>query len=42
MVIGEVEQNVADWIQQLKEVKWPRAWETFWVRQDGVVDILGK
>jgi hypothetical protein len=42
MVIGEVEQNVADWIQQLKEVKWPGAWETFWVRQDGVVDILGK
>ena len=40
MVIGEAEQTVVDWIQELKEVKWPEAWEKFWLRQDGVADIL--
>lgn len=40
MVIGETEQTVANWIKDLKKVKWPEAWEKFWKRQDGVVDIL--
>ena len=40
MKIGESEEKFSEWLQTLKE-KWEAAWQAFWVRQEGVVDIFG-
>lgn len=37
--IGEDEITVKDWLRELKEERWPKAWETFWTRQSGLKDI---
>lgn len=37
---GVVEEKlVQDWLKELKEVKWPKAWESFWCRLEGVRDL---
>lgn len=37
--VGEDEFSVKDWIKELKEVKWPKAWEKWWLRQGGLKDV---
>jgi hypothetical protein len=37
--IGEEEIPVKQWIKELKEERWPKAWEAFWLRQSGLKDI---
>lgn len=37
--IGEDEIPVKRWIRELKEERWPKAWERFWVRESGLKDI---
>lgn len=41
MVIdGEKKGRFVDWIAWLKDTRWKQAWEHYWKREDGVVDIL--
>jgi hypothetical protein len=37
--IGDQEFGVKDWIKELKEERWPKAWEEFWLQQGGLKDI---
>lgn len=37
--IGEEDIPVKQWIKGLKEERWPKAWETFWLRESGLKDI---
>ena len=37
--IGEEEFPVKEWIKELKEERWPKAWERFWLRESGLKDI---
>jgi hypothetical protein len=37
--IGEEEVPVKQWIKELKEERWPKAWEAFWSRESGLRDI---
>lgn len=37
--IEDKEFAVKDWIREMKEVRWPKAWERYWLRQGGLKDI---
>lgn len=37
--IGDEELAVKEWIRELKEVRWKKAWERFWLTQGGLKDI---
>ncbi|KAJ4294462.1 hypothetical protein N0V90_008153 [Kalmusia sp. IMI 367209] len=37
--IGDEELPVKEWIKGLKEVRWPQAWERYWLSQGGLKDI---
>ena len=37
--IHDQEFTVKDWLQGLKEERWPKAWVTFWTHHDGFKDI---
>ncbi|PGH15791.1 hypothetical protein AJ79_02171 [Helicocarpus griseus UAMH5409] len=40
MTIGEERVRFMDWLEEVREVKWKRAWELFWRREEVGRDIL--
>lgn len=36
---GEEPIGVKEWVKGLKEDRWPRAWERYWLKQGGLKDI---
>lgn len=39
MTIGDERTRFTDWLKDLKENQWKRAWERFWLREDTLQDI---
>ncbi|KAI9738405.1 MAG: hypothetical protein M1834_008908 [Cirrosporium novae-zelandiae] len=40
MTIGEEKTKFSDWLKELKETKWKKAWEKFWAKEDLMEDIV--
>jgi hypothetical protein len=40
MTIGDEKTNFMEWLNDLKEYKWKKAWENFWLREDYIKDVL--
>ncbi|KKZ68736.1 hypothetical protein EMCG_05645 [[Emmonsia] crescens] len=41
MTIGEEKIKFMDWLEEIRASKWTKAWEQFWMREEGKGDILG-
>lgn len=40
MMIGDKKTKFLDWLTELRDRKWKKAWEDFWIREEGLQDIL--
>jgi len=40
MAIGDEKINFYDWLMELKHQKWKKAWDEFWIREEGIQDVL--